>query len=177
MHQDDCCDVSVEYGKASPEDILAQVTIAGRRRNPVAIHVAATAWFPERKLPCRGDVPSLFQAHEYQSWVIRVFHPEVGIRLVHAEGPAALVFVGSDTEPRAAACYQLTLCAGTSHVLRLRLCDLETKRFGVPGRMSPEPFGSEFDDVMSMRRREAHDYYSDPTLSSSERLRCALLAI
>src|SRR5918994_1231442 len=38
-------DVFVEYAKASPEDILIQVTVHNRGPDPAGIHVLPTLWF------------------------------------------------------------------------------------------------------------------------------------
>src|SRR5262245_48842392 len=43
---DDRLDVFVEYAKATPEEILIQVTIASHRSTPTLLHVLPTAWFP-----------------------------------------------------------------------------------------------------------------------------------
>src|SRR5216110_238299 len=38
-------DVFVEYAKASPEDILIQITVCNRGPEPAALHVLPTLWF------------------------------------------------------------------------------------------------------------------------------------
>ena len=38
-------DVFVEYAKASPEDILIQITVWNRGPEPATLHVLPTLWF------------------------------------------------------------------------------------------------------------------------------------
>ena len=55
--QDRYFDVFVEYAKASPEDILIQITVANRGPEPAALHVLPTLWF-RNTWSWRGERPS-----------------------------------------------------------------------------------------------------------------------
>ena len=70
---------------------------------------------------------------------------------------------------KAAAWYRLTVAAGASAVLRLRLTAVDAK--GEPAH--PSPFGSFFDATFAERIREADAFYArrlDPRLTEDERL-------
>jgi hypothetical protein len=64
------------------------------------------------------------------------------------------------TGTKASAHYPLTVAAGASHVLRLRLSDVAQPAKGSPKKDSNDPFAKEFDAVMNARRREADEFYA-----------------
>jgi hypothetical protein len=192
--QDRYFDVFVEYAKASPEDLLIQITVENRGPEPATLHVLPTLWF-RRVWSWAGDAPRpvLRQAPGIGSGVIAASHPELGERFLYAEGPAALLFTENETnterlfdEPnrtpyvkdgidryivhghreavnpeqqgtKAAAHYSLTVGAGASQTLRLRLCDVAP---AVPAPTKPGPFGGGFDATMKARRQEADAFYA-----------------
>jgi hypothetical protein len=61
---------------------------------------------------------------------------------------------------KASAHYPLTLAAGASQVLRLRLTDVAPSAKGSTQKASPGPFSKDFDAVMNARRREADEFYN-----------------
>ena len=72
-------DVFVEYAKASPDDILIQITVANRGPEAASLHVLPTLWF--RNTWSWGDGaprPELRQQGE----VVVASHPELGDRRV-----------------------------------------------------------------------------------------------
>jgi Mannosylglycerate hydrolase MGH1-like glycoside hydrolase domain len=186
-------DVFVEYAKASAEDLLIQVTVHNRGPEPATLHVLPTIWF-RNVWSWGGEAPrpALRQAST-SATVIAASHAELGERLFHAEGAAALLFTENETNTerlfnapnrtpyvkdgidryivhgqpgavnpektgtKAAAHYPLTVGAGASRTLRLRLCE------GAPATSAsttPGPFGSDFDAVMRARRQEADEFYA-----------------
>jgi mannosylglycerate hydrolase MGH1-like protein len=191
--QDRYFDVFVEYAKASPEDILIQITVANRGPEPATLHLLPTIWF-RNVWSWGGEAvrPVLRQAAGEAGGVIAVSHPELGERRLHAEGAAALLFTENETNherlfnspnrtpyvkdgvdsyivhgrqeavnpektgTKASAHYPLTVGAGESRTIRLRLC--EAPAASAPKK--PGPFGSDFDAVMKTRRQEADEFYA-----------------
>ena len=56
--------------------------------------------------------------------------------------------------------YSITVGAGQSHVIRLRLSDIAPGEFAKATSASSEPFGAGFGAVMAARRREADEFYA-----------------
>src|SRR5687768_12128916 len=82
--------------------------------------------------------------------------------VVHGQRDA----VNSDqTGTKAAAQYVLTVGAGESHTLRLRLSDLEPAAWNRLGE-GGGGFGPEFGELMRTRRQEADEFYASVTPSS-----------
>src|SRR5262245_58435244 len=192
-------DVTAEYAKASPDDILIRITVANRGPEAAELDVLPTLWFrntwswgrssegywekpairPARARAGGGpagrvarheslgdfrfqaepgaDGSPLWLATDNETnaqrlwghanatpWVKDAFHEAV----VHGRMDA----VNPDGEgTRVAAWYRVTVPAGESRVLRLRLRpDAEAAR---------EPFGAEFDQVFAARVREADAFY------------------
>src|SRR6266498_1536053 len=197
--QDRYFDVFVEYAKASPEDVLIQITVENRGPEPATLHVLPTLWF-RNVWSWGGDAPRpvLWQAAGDAGGVIAATHPELGERRFHAEGAAALLFTENETNherlfhspnrtphvkdgidryivhgrreavnpekqgTKASAHYPLTVGAGASRTLRLRLSAV------APAGSAPKPgpFGSDFDAVMRARRQEADEFYASVIPSS-----------
>ncbi|MGH7358500.1 MAG: MGH1-like glycoside hydrolase domain-containing protein, partial [Candidatus Rokuibacteriota bacterium] len=186
--QDRYFDVVVEYAKASPEDLLIQVTVENRGPEPATLHVLPTLWF-RNTWSWGGDAPrpTLRQAAADGTPAIAASHPELGDRLLSCEGAAALLFTENETNAarlfrspnrtphvkdgiheylvhgqreavnpaqtgtKAAAHYTLTVGAGESRILRLRLHET--------GPAPSEAFGRGFAAVMEARRNDADEFY------------------
>ena len=89
-------DVFVEYAKASPEDILVEITVCNRGPEPATLHVLPTIWFRNVwSWGAPGTRPSL-QLTEAGD-VVAVSHPELGERRVYAEGAPTWLFTENDT--------------------------------------------------------------------------------
>jgi hypothetical protein len=87
-------DVFVEYAKASPEDILMQITVWNRGPEPATLHVLPTVWF--RNVWSRGgelERPEL----RLQKGAIAISHPTLGERFFHADGAQELIFTENET--------------------------------------------------------------------------------
>ncbi|PWU21602.1 MAG: glucosidase, partial [Candidatus Rokuibacteriota bacterium] len=92
-------DVFVEYAKASPEDLLIQITIENRGPEPATLHVLPTIWF-RNVWPSTSDAPRpmLRQiALGEGGGVIAASHPNLGERFLSCEGAAALLFTENET--------------------------------------------------------------------------------
>jgi hypothetical protein len=96
--QDRYFDVFVEYAKASPEDLLVQITVANRGPEAATLHVLPTLWF-RNVWSWGGDAPRpmLRQAATGSTAVIAVSHPDLGERFLSCEGVAALLFTENET--------------------------------------------------------------------------------
>src|SRR6266705_3483244 len=176
--QDRYFDVFVEYAKASPEDLLIQITVENRGPEPATLHVLPTLWFrnvwswggdvPRPVLrQADGDAALLFTENETNHERLfnspnRTPYVKDGIDscIVHGRGDAVNP---EKTGTKGSAHYPLTIGAGESRTLRLRLSD------GAPAASAPKkpgPFGSDFDAVMKARRQEADEFYATVIPSS-----------
>src|SRR5256884_1905781 len=90
-------DVFVEYAKASPEDILIQITVENRGPEPATLHVLPTLWFRSVSSSSGNAPRPLLRQAAGDAGVIAASHPELGERLLHAEGAAALLFTENET--------------------------------------------------------------------------------
>jgi Mannosylglycerate hydrolase MGH1-like glycoside hydrolase domain len=97
--QDRYFDVVVEYAKASPEDVLIQITVENRGPEPATLHVLPTVWF-RNVWSAGGDAPrpELRQTDGDAGSVITATHPELGERFLYADGAAALLFTENETD-------------------------------------------------------------------------------
>ena len=93
--QDRYFDVVVEYAKASPEDLLVQITVANRGPEAATLSVLPTLWFRNVwSWGGGGPRPGLRQA---APGVIAVSHAELGERVLACEGNPALLFTENET--------------------------------------------------------------------------------
>jgi hypothetical protein len=97
--QDRYFDVFVEYAKASPEDVLIQITIYNRGPEAAELHVLPTLW-------CRNqwswhgdpDRPTLHQVDGTPgTGVIKAIDPRLGERWLSCEGDVPLLFTENET--------------------------------------------------------------------------------
>jgi hypothetical protein len=195
-------DVFVEYAKASPEDILIQITVCNRGQQPAALHVLPTIWFRRTWSP-EPDAPRpTLQRAPAPGSIIAASHPDLGDRFLDAHGASGLLFTENETNrerlfstpnlrpyvkdgindyivhgqtgavnpdgmgTKASAVYQMTVPAGESRAIRLRLSDVAPT---VPVQGTDEAdglFDSRFDAVMASRRQEADEFYASVIPSS-----------
>jgi hypothetical protein len=97
--QDRYFDVFVEYAKASPEDILIQITAWNRGPERATLEVLPTVWF-RNTWSWGGNPPRpvLQQAGRGKAQgVIAASHPEIGERFLYADGRSTLLFTENET--------------------------------------------------------------------------------
>jgi hypothetical protein len=183
-------DVFVEYAKASPEDMLIQITIANRGPETATLHVLPTLWF--RNTWSWGEEVKRPQLRQDRAGVVVASSPDLGDRFFQAEGAAELLFTENETNTerlfqtpnrtpfvkdgihryivegkkdavnpekkgtKVAAHYPVTVGAGQSKTIRLRLSD---RAPGTKGELS-------FDAAMTARHEEADEFYKTVIPSS-----------
>jgi hypothetical protein len=182
-------DVFVEYAKNTPEDILVQISVANRGAEAAAIDVLPTLWFrntwtwwPEKPRPSLNQTT----ADDGSRFVLAV-HDQLGERYLYCEGDMPLLFTENDTNnervfrspnvspyvkdafhnhvvhgnkdavnphsigTKAAPHYRLNVGGGETTVIRLRLSDKGPYDLRNPFK--------DFSDVMTLRKREADEFY------------------
>ena len=93
--QDRYFDVFVEYAKATPEDILIQVTIENRGPDAATIDLLPTVWFRNTwSWGPDGARPGLSLAAPD---IIAASHPQLGQRFLQAEDASALLFTENES--------------------------------------------------------------------------------
>ena len=93
-------DVFVEYAKASPEDILIQITVHNRGPEPAELHVLPTLWFRNQwSWHGAADRPTLQQVAGDSGARRRSGDstPSSGERYLYCEGDAPLLFTENET--------------------------------------------------------------------------------
>ena len=98
-------DIFVEYAKASPEELLIQITIHNRGPETASLHLLPTLWF--RNIWSLGKPtirPSLRQVNAPAGiMAIEAAHADLGTRYLYALKPAALLFTENETNTEAIA--------------------------------------------------------------------------
>jgi hypothetical protein len=187
-------DVFVEYAKASPEDILIQITVHNRGSEPATLQLLPTLWF-RNDWAWGDDVahPTLRQlAQDRTGGIVALSHRDLGERFLYAERTSALLFTENETNrqrifgvpnpsphvkdgidnyivhenkdainsenkgTKVSAHYPLTLGAGESRTVRLRLSDQSIKD---TEKAFVDLFGKEFESVFAARVEEANEFY------------------
>ncbi len=153
-------DVGVEYAKASPEDVLIEITVVNRGPEAAALDLLPTVWFRNTWWEPGRVRPNLHAGKRADGRpVIELSEPYVGRRFLHAEAGGELLFTENETNTqkifgapnaspyvkdafheyvvqgrkdavnparlgtKGAARYRLSLAAGASARVRLRLTD------------------------------------------------------
>lgn len=97
--QDRYFDVFVEYAKASPDDLLIQITVVNRGPEPATLDVLPTLWFRNEWSARQSDPrPSLRQipSNPEQS-AIRAEHLKLGELFLYCDGDVPLHFTENET--------------------------------------------------------------------------------
>ncbi len=97
--QDRYFDVVVEYAKASPEDILIQISVTNRGPDPAPLHLLPTLWFRNTwSWDGDQDRPQLRQVTvDTDLSVVQVDHPELGQRWFYCQNAGSLLFTENET--------------------------------------------------------------------------------
>jgi hypothetical protein len=97
--QDRYFDVVVEYAKASPEDLLIQVSVYNRGPESAELHVLPTLWFRNQWSWQGGpDRPTLQEAPgTAERCVVKAVDGKLGERYLYCEGEVPLLFTENET--------------------------------------------------------------------------------
>jgi hypothetical protein len=182
-------DVTVEYAKATAEDLLMRVTVINRGPHAASIDVLPTLWFRNtwawRTAPLKPalrqvDAPGTFST-------VEAYCSELGPRWFYADAPAELLFTDNDTNnerlfgvpnvtPFVKDGINAYVVDGDRHAVnpanagtkvavhwRRLLEPGESATFGL--RLSDRaglgaPFGESFDATIAQRRAEADEFYA-----------------
>jgi hypothetical protein len=187
-------DVFVEYAKASPEDLLIQITVNNRGTEGATLHLLPTIWF--RNLWSWGqDVPKPTM-HQIDPKSIHTFHPDLGERILYVDGEPSLLFTenetnlerfgkGANASPFVKDGINNYLLHGQQGAVNpaksgTKACAHYTLTIGAQSsqvvrlRLSPtapagdtaQRFGARFETIMNERRREADEFYTGVIPSS-----------
>jgi hypothetical protein len=193
-------DVFVEYAKATPTDILIQISVANRGPEAASIHVLPTLWFrntwtwwPDQPKPSLQQMPG-------QNTVrIETSHAELCGFLLHCDGNPRLLFTENDTNnerifgrpdvtPYVKDAINNYVVSGrqdavnpnqtgtkaTAHYqLNVGAGETAVIRLRLSNTGSRNPFGSQFDQIIESRRDEANAFYKaiTPTRISEDAAR------
>jgi hypothetical protein len=157
------------WSEGAPRPVLRQVDAVPGARVVAASH----AELGERFLYCQGEPPLLFTENETNNARLfaapnRTPYVKDGINNAVVHGRTDAVNPAK-TGTKVSADYQVTVGAGESKVIRLRLTLVapQTLKQGY-GAAKGDPFGQHFDEVLSTRLREANEFYASitpPTLN------------
>jgi hypothetical protein len=99
FNEDRYLDVSVEYAKATPGDVLIQISLCNRGPEAASLHVLPTLWFrntwswrPDQPKPSLREVKG-----DSGVGTIAASHAELGNYSLHCEGNPRLLFTENDT--------------------------------------------------------------------------------
>jgi hypothetical protein len=89
-------DVFVEYAKASPDDILVEITVCNRGKRAAALHLLPTIWL-RRTWSWQADDPRPCLHDGRGGCAVSTFHPHLGERYLYAEGATEVLFTENET--------------------------------------------------------------------------------
>ena len=181
-------DVFVEYAKASPEDILIQITVENRGPKQAALHVLPTLWFRNvwtwdgTPMP-RPELREITGAEGVR--VAAASHADLGDRMLACEGASELLFTENETNTQrlfntpnriryvkdafdnylvhgqhdAVNPEKTGTKAAAHYVITIAAGKAETIRLRLTDAASKQAF-DDFDAVMKARRNDADEFYS-----------------
>ena len=194
-------DMFVEYAKASPTDILIQISVCNRGPDESVVDVLPTLWFrniwtwwPEEPKPSLKDASAKDGAS-----VIAAMDAQLGDYFLHCEGNSRLLFTENETNNE-----RLFGSPNSTRYVKDGINDYVVA--GSDGSVNPnhtgtkaaahyqlrvgagatavirlrlskvapgagEPFGKQFDQIIKARRREANEFYQPSHLLESARMR------
>ena len=177
-------DVIVEYAKASPEDLLIQITVTNRGAADSPVHVLPSLWFRNTWSWQPGTVrPELRQI---RPGVVVVSHPVLGERTLYVESEHELLFTENDTneerifgranrtpyvkdginnyvvhgQSRAVNPEHRGTKVAAHFALTVGAGDSKTIRVRLTDAGADTPFGAGFDKVFKDRQKEADEFYA-----------------
>jgi hypothetical protein len=184
-------EITADYAKASPEDVLVRVTVRNMGPDPAAIDVLPTLWFRNTwSWEERAERPAITVEQD----ALVAYHHELGIRILTASGSPEALFCENETNfqrlydvptapyPKDGIADHIVHGAptvnpdrvGTKAAFRYRLEVAPGGSETIELRLSEErDMGPAFADVMAQRQREADEFYAaltPPGASADESL-------
>jgi hypothetical protein len=186
FNEDRYFDVFAEYAKASPIDILIEISIANRGPDSAELHVLPTLWFrntwnwwPDQ------PKPSLRRGPGQNTVAVEATHAALGHFVLHCAADPSLLFTENDTNNErlfgAPNATPFVKDAFNSHVvaskrdavnpnetgtkaaahyqLNIAARKTATLRLRLTNATLRDPFGHEFEETIEARRREADEFY------------------
>jgi hypothetical protein len=192
FNEDRYFDVFVEFAKASPEDILIQISAVNRGPEPAQLHVLPHLWFRNTWwLDSNAPLPSLSKGSVAGAdRAIHATHPDLGERILYCAGSPQLLFTENETNrtrlfgeenttPYVKDAFHEYVLGGNQAAINpaqtgtksaahyaLTLQPGETQEVRL--RLCPptpgfEPFGAGYDEIFNTRRAEADEFYQEVT--------------
>ncbi|MBN3921860.1 glucosidase [Nostoc sp. NMS4] len=187
--QDRYFDVFVEYAKASPDDILIEITVINRGTEAKTLHLLPTLWF--------RNTWSWTDHQEEKPWLkisqsnsdlgtIEAYHPSLKTRWLYCNGTPELLFTENETnnqrlfgvnnaspyvkdginnylvngEKTAVNPNRIGTKFAARYQLEIGAGETKTVRLRLSDAQNLiAPFGTEFDTVWQERQREADEFY------------------
>ena len=177
-------DVFTEYAKASPEDILMQVTVHNRGPDQARLHVLPTLWFRHTWSWAGGTEHPRLRTGDGAMSAVLAEHSKFGTRWLYAEQTVPVLMTRNETNnerifaapndspyvkdgiDRAVVHGETTAIdpggtgtkAALHHVLDVPAGGTATVRLRLTDAQQERPFDG-FGEVMAVRRAEADEYY------------------
>jgi len=179
-------DMFVEYAKATPTDILIQISLHNRGPEAASLHVLPTLWFrntwtwwPDQPKPCLRQMPG-------RNTVTTETSPaELGSFMLHCDGNPQLLFTENDTnnerlfgtpnttpyvkdgindyvvsgKKEAVNPAQTGTKAAAHYQLNVGAGETTIIRLRLSNPSSRDPFGSQFNQIVAERRADADAFY------------------
>jgi hypothetical protein len=179
-------DMFVEYAKATPTDILIQISLHNRGPEAASLHVLPTLWFrntwtwwPDQTKPCLRQMPG-------RNTVTTETSPaELGSFMLHCDGNPQLLFTENDTnnerlfgtpnttpyvkdgindyvvsgKKEAVNPAQTGTKAAAHYQLNVGAGETTIIRLRLSNPSSRDPFGSQFNQIVAERRADADAFY------------------
>jgi hypothetical protein len=181
-------DVFIEYAKANPEEILIQFSIANRGPDSAILHLLPTLWFRNTWSWEKESVKPVITlaSHTEHLQVLEASHSDLGKFWLYCDHPNTILFTENETNTnrlfyvpnaspyvkdgindyfvhkhhhavnpenhgtKSAIYYKLQINSKATTIVNLRLSRQEK---------ITDPFGQEFDDIFTQRKKEADAFY------------------
>ncbi|QJX48047.1 glucosidase [Hymenobacter taeanensis] len=183
FHENRYFDVCIEYAKASPEDLLLQITVHNRGPEEAEVHVLPQLWFRNTwAWETDSYRPELIE----EAGAIAVRHRELPHLCLYADHAPALLFCDNDTNPHRLPhlapptqtqfykdgiqdCIvhgaptvnptQVGTKAAAHYTLTVAAGSCQAVRVRLAPAGQATPF-ADFDEVLNLRRQETDQYYA-----------------
>ncbi len=181
-------DLFIEYAKASPEDILIQISIVNRGPETKSLHLLPTLWFRNTWFWNPTEEKSFLKIVQSDSAasVIEASHPTLEVRWLYCEEAPELLFTNNETNnerlfgiENASPYVKYSI---NNYIIQRRTEAVNPSRIGtkfaahylqsiLPGETRvvrlrlcdtptlTDPFGGEFDTILQKRISEADKFY------------------